>query len=131
MTKKTNYALTFLAGLLLIGLGITYQLLGAGNPEINFTFINAGTILAVIATLKYNRLGAGVTQDELTRKISARGLAYSWLLTFVAANLLYWVDYFQLVKLAVPQMLGIIIFLMALSAAIFKWALFKKGPEME
>ncbi|MBD3245074.1 MAG: hypothetical protein GF335_03720 [Candidatus Moranbacteria bacterium] len=124
MSKKKKYIVLITAGLILIALGFSYQLLDLAGNLISLVFINSGVIIIVIAVLNFNHLGAGVSQDEMTRKISARALSYSWLLTFALLNILFWVDYLEILKLQTQTFLTIAIFVMLFSAVIFKKLIF-------
>ena len=125
MTKKTNYTTLMVTGLLLMALGFIYQALNLAGNLISLIFINAGIIILVIATFRYNKLGAGIAQDEMTRQISSRSLSYSWLLTFVTLNVIFWLDYSGIISLEVQHLLGLLIFLMIFSSALFKKIIFK------
>ncbi|MEA3343993.1 MAG: hypothetical protein U9Q92_07580 [archaeon] len=127
MKEKRQYVVTVIAGLLLISLGIFCQLTGLANEIISLIFINAGTIMAVIGVIHYNKFGAGLTQDERTRKLGSRALSYSWLITFVMLNIIFWIDYLNIIKITLSQGLGIILFTMVLSAGILQWILKRKG----
>lgn len=120
MNTQKQYLLSIIAGLLLVTLGFTYQILDIASELISFLFMNMGIIVIVVAVLKYNKLGAGVTQDEMTRTVSARSLSYSWLLTFVTANILFWIDYLAIFPVTTQHILGILIFGMPISVAVFK-----------
>jgi uncharacterized membrane protein YidH (DUF202 family) len=125
MKTRKKLGITIIAGMLLMALGFFYQVTGLTGENIGLIFINAGVILMVVAVLKYNKLGAGVRQDEMSRMISSRGLAHSWFLTFVVINLLFWFDSFEILNLTVQQLLGVIIFFMIISASVFKFILAK------
>lgn len=125
MTKKTNYTTLMLTGLILMALGFIYQALNLAGNLISLMFINAGIIILVIATFRYNKLGAGIEQDEMTRQISSRSLSYSWLLTFATLNIVFWLDYSGIISLEVQHLLGLLIFLMIFSSALFKKIIFK------
>lgn len=132
MKLKNNYNLTsFFAGLILIALGIAYYLLQIGSNLISLIFINSGLILAVISVLKFNKLGAGLKQDERTRQLSSTGLAYSWLTTFVVLNILFWIDWLKIYRFNLAQGVSLTIFVMIISASIFKWRLNNKGYHNE
>jgi fatty acid desaturase len=124
-TQKTNYTALTVTGLLLMALGFIYQTLNLAGNLISLMFINAGIIMLVISTLKYNKLGAGVEQDEMTRKISSQTLSYSWLLTFATLNIVFWLDYSDIIVLEIQPLLGFLIFLMIFSSALFKKIIFK------
>jgi hypothetical protein len=124
---KKEYMITMIIGLLLVFIGILLQLFSLAGGVLPLVLINAGTILIVIAVVSYNRYGAGISQDERTRQLGARALSYSWLLSFVVVNVLYWVDYTKIVALTVGQALGIMLFTMTLSAGIIQMFLKKRG----
>jgi hypothetical protein len=108
-----------------MALGFIYQALNLAGNLISLMFINAGIIILVVSTFKYNKLGAGVEQDEMTREISSRSLSYSWLLTFATLNIIFWLDYSGIIVLEIQPLLGFLIFLMIFSSALFKKIIFK------
>lgn len=128
MTKEKQYTVSIIAGMFLILFGSFYYFSGMASNLIGLLFINAGIILVVVKTLQLNKFGAGVKQDERTRKISTRGISYSWLITFVFLNILFWVDVFQIFNLELSQGISLTIFVMIISAVISKALL--KGKEL-
>ncbi len=120
MTKEKKYTIAIISGVLLILLGSFYYFSGMASNLIGLLFINLGIILVVIKTLQFNKFGAGVKQDERTRKISTRGISYSWLTTFVFLNILFWIDVFQIINLDLSQGISLIFFVMIISAVVFK-----------
>ncbi len=120
MTKEKQYTISIISGMLLILFGSFYYFSGMAGNLIALLFINAGIILVVFKTLQLNKFGAGVNQDERTRKISTRGISYSWLITFVFLNLLFWVDVFRVINLELSQGISLTIFVMIVSAFISK-----------
>lgn len=124
---KKEYMATIISGIILVFLGMFFQASNLAKGIIPLIFMNAGTIMIVIAVLSYNKYGAGLTQDERTRAIGARSAGYSWLLTFVLVNILFWIDYTEVIQLSARSILGIILFTMILSASIFQYAMKKKG----
>lgn len=124
---KKQYLVTIIAGIILVFLGIFYQISNLAKGVIPLFFMNAGTILIVIAVLSHNKYGAGITQDERTRALGARALSYSWLLTFVFVNALFWIDYTKVLTLSASHILGILLFTMTLSAAVIQSFLKKRG----
>ncbi len=128
---KKQYLITIVAGMILVFLGIFFQISNLAKGIIPLVFMNAGTILVVIAVISHNRYGAGTTQDERTRAIGAIALSYSWLLSFVLVNALYWIDYTGVFVLSTNHVLGIMLFTMILSASIFQYFLKKRGTINE
>lgn len=123
MNKETEYKISILAGGLLILFGSFYNLSRMTNNVVSLIFIVAGITLVVVKTLQLNKYGAGVVQDERTRKISSRGISYSWIITFFALNILFWIDTLKIARISLSQGVGVIIFTMIISAAIFKYIL--------
>ncbi len=128
MTKEKQYTVAIISGMLLILLGSFYYFSGMGSNLISLLFINLGIILVVVKTVQLNKFGAGVKQDERTRKISTRGISYSWLTTFVFLNILFWVDVFKVINLELSQGISLMMFVMIVSAVAFK--AFLKNKEM-
>ncbi|MHA1873276.1 MAG: hypothetical protein ACTSVB_04095 [Candidatus Heimdallarchaeaceae archaeon] len=124
---KKEYTTSIIAGIVLVFLGIFFQISNLAKGIIPLIFMNAGTIMIVIAVLAHNKYGAGITQDERTRAIGARALSYSWLFTFVLINVLFWIDYTKIIELNTSHVLGIIFFTMILSASIIQSLLKKRG----
>lgn len=124
---KKEYKVTIIAGMLLVFLGIFFQVSRLAQGIIPLVFMNSGTILVVIAVISHNRYGAGITQDERTRNIGARALAYSWLLTFVLVNILFWIDYTDVFEISASGVLGILLFTMVLSSSITQSILKRRG----
>ncbi len=120
MTKEKQYTISIIAGMLLMLFGSFYYFSGMASNLIALLFINMGIILVVFKTVQLNKFGAGVKQDERTRKISNRGISYSWLATFVFLNILFWVDVMQAVKLELSQGISLVIFVMIISAVVSK-----------
>lgn len=127
MKEKKQYAITIIAGLLLISFGISCQLAGFANEIISLIFANAGVIMVVVGVMRFNRHGGGLTKDERTRELGARALSYSWLITFVMLNVIFWIDYFKIIELTLSHGLGILLFIMVLSAGILQWIFKRKG----
>lgn len=123
MNKQKEYQISIIAGGILLLLGSFYHFSGLTNNIISFIVITAGITIVVVKTFQLNKFGAGVYQDERTRKISSRGISYSWLLTFLTLNLLFWIDILDVAKIELNQGIGIIIFVMIISAALFKYIL--------
>jgi hypothetical protein len=124
---KKQYMMTIIAGVILVFLGIFFQVSNLAKGVIPLIFMNAGTIMIVIAVLSHNRYGVGVTQDERTRALGARALSYSWLLTFVLVNVLFWIDYTDTFTFVADHILGIILFTMVLSAGIIQSVFKQRG----
>lgn len=120
MKKEREYQVSIVAGMLLLFFGSLYYFSGLAKNVIALVFINAGIILVVIQTIRLNRFGAGVVQDERTVKVSNIGISYSWLTTFVFLNILFWIDSLQIINMGLNIGVTLAIFVMIVSAVIFK-----------
>ena len=127
MKKEKEYKTSIIAGMLLMAFGSFFYFSELASNVVSLIFINLGIILVVVKTIQLNKFGAGVVQDERTRKISTMGISYSWLITFVFLNILFWVDSLQIVSMGLNQGVSIVIFVMILSAVFFKYILKRKN----
>jgi hypothetical protein len=126
MNKRKKYLMTIISGLILLLLGFVFNFLNLAQGLISLIFINAGIIMIVVAAFKFSYLGAGISQDEFTRKLSSKAISYSWFLTFVVLNILFWIDYFGFLDFKKQTLFSIIIFTMLFSAVIFKKLVYKQ-----
>jgi heme/copper-type cytochrome/quinol oxidase subunit 2 len=127
MDDKSVYQATMLAGTLLVGLGIFFEIMADYNRIIILTLVNMGVILLVMAVLKYNNLAAGVKQDERTKTLSMKAISHSWLITFIIANTLFWLIQLEILKLNGTQAIGAMIFAMIMSAGLLQGLYKHKG----
>jgi uncharacterized membrane protein len=127
MDNKKMYLISIIAGVILIFLGAFYNMTMDVNIVIPIAFTTAGFVLVIASTIRYNKFGAGVTQDERTRKLSTRAISYSWLLTFIIVNFLFWIDYLKIVELSVGAIIAWVLYPMLLSAAILQMVFKRKG----
>jgi O-antigen/teichoic acid export membrane protein len=81
----------------------------------------------VVGFLRWKRTAEVPEGDERTKKLGAYAATYSWLLTLVLIAVLFWVDYFTVVKMTVAQALGTTLFVMVLSMNMFRWYFYRRG----
>ncbi len=91
------------------------------------TLINIGSVLLFVTFLRARRQRKGLVKDERTVRIGSYGLSYSWFVSFIVLNLLFWIDNLSLLKFTVPQVIGIMFIVMIATAKGFQWYLFRKG----
>lgn len=124
---KKEYLFSIIAGIVLLIIGASLVILKVVEGEILMVIFNAGTVLIVIAVAAHIRYGKGVSKDERTRAIGARALSYSWLLTFILVNVLFWMDRSGSVIFSIGSVLGIIMFTMVISAVLMQFFLKIRG----
>lgn len=121
-----RYKYSLYAGITAILIGVLAGLLNMGNEEVSI-LINIGVAIIVVLLVRLKRTGNLPEKDERTTKLGAYGLSYSWFVTFLALNMLFWVDRLQLVKLTVSGVLFILFVLMLVTAKGFQWYFLSKG----
>ena len=124
---KRQYITSIISGMILVFLGIFFQTSKLATGLIPLIFMNAGTILIVIAVIAHNKYGAGISQDERTRAIGSRAISHSWLITFVLINILFWLNYTKIIVFSANNILGIILFTMIISAGVIQAILKRRG----
>ena len=124
---KARYAIKIAAGAILAAAGIFLPFLIDGIEALSSILVTIGLVTIAVVVMRYWRFRDELESDERTKKLGAYGLAYSWLLTLIFLAILFWVDYLGLLALPVGGVLLVTILLMALSARIFQWYLFRQG----
>ncbi|MDD3372310.1 MAG: hypothetical protein PHE39_01385 [Methanoculleus bourgensis] len=124
---KARYAIKIAAGAILAAAGIFLPFLIDGIEALSSILVTIGLVTIAVVVMRYWRFRDELESDERTKKLGAYGLSYSWLLTLIFLAILFWVDYLGLLALPVGGVLLVTILLMALSARIFQWYLFRQG----
>lgn len=114
-------------GVLLMLAGIVSAAFFEVNTLIPIILITMGLVLSVIAVFRLFRREDLPDRDERTKKLAAYGISYSWLLTLVLIIVLYWVEFLGLAKLTAETTLGALLFIMIISANVFRWYFMQKG----
>ncbi len=68
-----------------------------------------------------------IQRDERTIMIGGRAASYSWFLTLMIVNFIFWIDYLKLYLFSVRDVIVIVLFSLILGFLIFKWGFEKKG----
>lgn len=119
--------LSYSLALVLILAGVALVVFSEEYLQAGISLINIGSIILFITFLRARRYRKGLVKDERTVKIGSYGLSYSWFVSFIVLNLLFWIDYLSMVKFTVPQVIGIMFIVMIVTAKGFQWYLFRKG----
>ncbi|MFO7793274.1 MAG: hypothetical protein R6W73_09920 [Candidatus Saliniplasma sp.] len=126
MEKGKKFGLYLISGTIMVLLGLFYEVVLGVNEIITIIFTSAGGVIIITTVLKYTAYGE-ITHDERTRKLGSAALSFSWFLTFILVNIIFWIDYFDLIELTVAQTIGLILFFMVLSGSVLQWIYKKKG----
>ena len=120
---KFSYSLA----LLLIISGVALLAVSDEQHQNGITLINIGTVIIFINFIRNRKYRSGPRKDERTVKIGSYGLAYSWFVSFIALNLLFWIDDLEIIRFTVPQVLAVMFIVMIVTAKGSQWYLFRKG----
>lgn len=128
MEKLEKYIrIGYSLALVFILAGVALAVFSEDYLQGGITLINAGSIVLFVTFLRARRYRRGAIKDERTVKIGSYGLSYSWFVSFIVLNLLFWIDNLSLVEFTVPQVIGIMFVVMIVTAKGFQWYLFRKG----
>jgi len=117
-------------GFLIMLVGIFLEYMFEIDSLISAVLINAGVILIIYNLYLHIKYKETPSKDERIRKIANAGLAYSWIFTFLVMNLIFWVDYFNWFEITVAQVIGVIYFVMLISALLLQ-QYFKRQGDVE
>jgi hypothetical protein len=113
-------------GTIAISAGIITMITMA-NPIASLALMITGTVMIAIGIAFSIRSEKTILPDERIRKLSTRGLAWSWLTTFFVIGLLVWNDLFAFIPFTVQHTLSIIYATMIISAYAFQRTLYQRG----
>jgi uncharacterized membrane protein len=122
-----RYKYSLYAAIIAVLIGVLASILQVGNEEVSNILINIGVAIIAVLLVRLRRTGNLPEKDERTKKLGAYGLSYSWLITFLALNLLFWIDRLQFVRLTVSGVIFILFILMLATAKGFQWYFLSKG----
>jgi hypothetical protein len=124
-----KYSTIFLVKLGIVSLLLTIisQVIFELPNMLVLVLLNVSTILIIIGVINSMKGDKGPIHDERTKKLSMIGLSYSWLSTIVLLSLVFWIDYFTIIKFNISQLIGVISFWMIFSAIILQTIFKKRG----
>ncbi len=129
MTKANKHRLIF--GPMLLLVGVVLLIFWKNAPSIIISGLMAGGLASIINGIySHSKYGVQAESDEITRKISASAATYSWLITLTFVGVLFYLDYFGLLKMTVEKVLSIIILVMIGTLILF-YAYFARKGEVE
>lgn len=124
MEKANKIRLMLGPAMLLLGIAMVWA---SADSVIVTMLLSVGSVLVISGLYKHLKYGKLSQKDERTRKIDMFALGYSWAASMTLAALLIWLDHFSLLKMTIPQALGLTISIMILTALIFRFYLERKG----
>lgn len=124
---KKEYRYKLVLGLILVLAGMLSAAFLKVDASVSTFLIIMGLVIFVITAFRLFRQGDLPDRDERTKKLAAYGITYSWLLTLVLITVLYWVEFLGLVEFTAEVILGILLFVMIISANVFRWYFMRKG----
>lgn len=125
MNERTRTA-TLMLGTVLLLAGLAGLLRGTSDI-VSMSLTITGVIMIALGVVFSMRAEQEQRMDERIRKLSTRGLAWSWLITFLIIGALVWNDLLGIIALTVQHNLAIIYAAMILSAFAFQRYLYRRG----
>jgi hypothetical protein len=127
MPMKPRNLYRIIIGLLMLIIGIVSMVLEEGEATIGSMLIAAGIVFLITGIAHHRKYGDDPESDERSKKIGAYGLSYAWLTGLIFMFALFWLDYFNILRLSVQNALMASILVLALSAGIYQTYLFRRG----
>lgn len=125
-TKSRNFY-RIIIGILMIISGITSLILTAGGAIIGIILLVAGLAFLITGITRHRQNEDEPESDERSKKIGAYGLSYAWLTGLLFMFCLFWLDYLGILRLGTQVALALSIIVLALSARLYQFWLFRKG----
>ena len=125
-TKSRNFY-RIIIGILMIISGITSLILTAGEAIIGTILLVAGLAFLITGITRHRQYENEPESDERSKKIGAYGLSYAWLTGLLFMFCLFWLDYLGILRLGTQVALALSIIVLALSARLYQFWLFRKG----
>ena len=122
-----RYKYSLYAAIAAVVIGILASILQVGDEETSNILINIGVAIIAVLLVRLRRTGNLPEKDERTKKLGAYGLSYSWFITFLMLNLLFWIDRLHFAQLTVSNVIFILFILMLVTAKGFQWYFLSKG----
>lgn len=130
VTTRRKFNMIILFSGLLITVLFLFLMLFATNPSDTVQLqagLSFGIILLLIATVMFWKSPDSEIVDERTKKIGAYGISCSWYVTYLIVIMLFWVTYAGIISIKANTLFMILILVMPVSAAVFRWYYSVKG----
>ena len=114
-------------GVLMLASGLVTLLMGEEESIIGTILLCAGLAFLITGVIRHRRYGDDPESDERSKKIGAYGITYAWLTGLIFMSGLFWLNYFNVLRLSEQNALALSILALALSAAVYQAWLFRKG----
>ena len=107
--------------------GIASMIMTAVEAIIGIILLVAGLAFLITGITRHRQYGDEPESDERSKKTGAYGLSYAWLTGLFFMFCLFWLDYLEILRPGTQVALALSIVVLALSALIYKFCLFRKG----
>lgn len=97
------------------------------SVELHSYMISFSMVVIIVSYFKSLKRKQGVTRDELTRKIADRSAAYSWQITLITLLIIYWLNFFEILKFSINGIVAILYITMIVSMIYFQKRFWKNG----
>jgi len=126
-TTKQRNLYRIIIGVLMVVSGLVSMIMTSGEAVAGTILLAAGITFLLTGIIRQKKFGDGPESDERSKKIGAYGLSYAWLTGLFFMFGLFWLDYFNVIKLSAQNSLSVSILVLTFSAVIYQTYLFRKG----
>jgi drug/metabolite transporter (DMT)-like permease len=127
ISMKPRNLYRIIIGLLMIFSAVVSILLTGGEAITGTILLAAGFVFLITGISRHRKYGDNPDSDERSKKIGAYGITYAWLTGLFFIFGLFWLDYFNVLRLSTQNALALSVIVLALSAVIYQTYLFRKG----
>jgi drug/metabolite transporter (DMT)-like permease len=127
ISMKPRNLYRIIIGLLMIFSAVVSILLTGGEAITGTILLAAGFVFLITGISRHRKYGDNPESDERSKKIGAYGITYAWLTGLFFIFGLFWLDYFNVLRLSTQNALALSVIVLALSAVIYQTYLFRKG----
>jgi len=125
--KKVLYGCLILGIVIMVlNAALALTIASGENSGLHSAMAVMGLIMVIIAGVSLRKPADYNLRDERSLKIGTWAISYSWYLAYLLVILMFWLSFFEVVALSAEIVLGVLMFLMPLSAAAFQWYFSKK-----
>ncbi|UUX93307.1 hypothetical protein [Methanoplanus endosymbiosus] len=126
--KKNILYICLIIGILMLVAGSALAMIPASKDSSGSFSAMAimGLIMVIIAGVSLRKPADYNLRDERSLKIGTWAISYSWYLAYLLVILMFWLSFFEVVALSAEIVLGVLMFLMPLSAVVFQCYFSKK-----
>lgn len=125
--KKVLYIILIIGIIMMVAGSVLAVTPSSGDNSESFSAMAImGLIMIIIAIVSLRKPADYNLRDERSLKVGTWAISYSWYLAYLLVILMFWLSYFGIAALSAEVVLGVLMLLMPVSAAVFQWYFSKR-----